>query len=473
MVFSDPSFLFLFLPLVLIGYFAVPRQLKNPVLLASSLLFYAWEEKLFVLVMLGSILFNYGVGIAVDRWHGHSSGRTIFTLGIVGNLLALAIFKYANFLVENLNVALVALGISPIHMSHVHLPIGISFFTFQAMSYLIDLRRRDVAVQRNLLDFALYKSLFPQLIAGPIVRYRTVEHEIHLRRVSVEDFAAGVQRFVIGLAKKTMIANGAGLRADMIFALPAAELTTPIAWLGIVCYTLQIYFDFSGYSDMAIGLGRMFGFHFLENFRYPYSAGSITDFWRRWHISLSSWFRDYIYIPLGGNRKSGVRTYFNLVVIFTLCGLWHGASWNFLIWGLCHGALLVIERLGWIRVVEGAPALLRHGYVMLAVMVTWVFFRADTLPQSWAYLSAMARQVNTDSRAQPLGFFLDPEILLILLAGVIGSTPLPAKLYSRLVTGMSAMVRNTVELAVFGLLLFGCVDLVAAGTYNPFIYFRF
>lgn len=232
MVFSDPSFLFLFLPLVFIGYFAVPRQLKNPVLLASSLLFYAWEEKLFVLVMLGSILFNYGVGIAVDRWHGHASGRTIFTLGIVGNLLALAIFKYANFLVENLNVALVALGISPVHMSHVHLPIGISFFTFQAMSYLIDLRRRDVSVQRNLLDFALYKSLFPQLIAGPVVRYGTVEHEIHLRRVSVEDFAAGVQHFVIGLAKKTMIANGAGLRADMIFTLPAAELTTPIAWLG-------------------------------------------------------------------------------------------------------------------------------------------------------------------------------------------------------------------------------------------------
>ena len=473
MVFSEPAFLFLFLPLVLGGYFVAPRGLRNLVLLVSSLLFYAWGERLFVLVLLGSILFNYSVGIAIDRWHGHPSNSKILAFGIAGNLLALIVFKYTNFIIENLNIVLGAAGVSPIDLPPVHLPIGISFFTFQAISYVVDIHRRDIAVQRNLLDYGMYKSLFPQLIAGPIVRYRTVEHEIRSRSVTVEDFSAGIQRFLIGLAKKTMIANGAGLHADQIFALPATELNASVAWLGILCYTVQIYFDFSGYSDMAIGLGRMFGFRFLENFRYPYTAQSVTDFWRRWHISLSTWFRDYVYIPLGGNQKSRARTYFNLFVVFVLCGLWHGASWNFLIWGLCHGALLAIERLGWIRIVEWAPAAMRHAYVMLAVIVTWVFFRANTLPQSWEFLAAMAGQAEMDPRAQPLGFYVSPEIILILMAGAIGSTPFPAMFYSRLVRGTSAMVRYPLAIAAAGLLLAGCVVLVGAGAYNPFIYFRF
>ena len=292
------------------------------------------------------------------------------------------VFKYADFLVGNLNALLGPLRLAPLSLPGIALPIGISFFTFQALSYVIDVYRREVPVQRNPFDLGLYIALFPQLIAGPIVRYHDVARQLVERVVTRQGFAYGVERFVVGLGKKVLIANTLAVQADLIFAIPADQLTAPVAWFGLVCYTLQIYFDFSGYSDMAIGLGYMFGFRFLENFSHPYVAQSITEFWRRWHISLSTWFRDYLYVPLGGNRGSALRTYRNLVLVFFLCGLWHGASWSFVVWGLLHGFLLVIERMGLGRLMARWPRALRHAWTLFFVMIAWVFFRADSLPQA-------------------------------------------------------------------------------------------
>ena len=307
-------------------------------------------------------------------------------LAIAVNLVVLGVFKYANFFADNVNAVAAAIGAPPLAFPHVLLPIGISFYTFHAISYVVDVYRRDASAQKSPVHAALYLLLFPQLIAGPIIRYRYIADQLEQRVVSLDDFAVGVRRFVIGLGKKVLIANTVAAPADKIFSMPLAELTPAHAWLGIVCYTLQIYFDFSGYSDMAIGLGRMFGFHFPENFRWPYVADTVQEFWRRWHISLSSWFRDYLYVPLGGNRVSPARMYANLVTVFFLCGLWHGASWNFVIWGLFHGSFLVVERLGLAAAIRRLWRPLRHVYLLLVVMIGWVFFRADTLPSAVAFL---------------------------------------------------------------------------------------
>ena len=332
MVFSSATFLFAFLPVVLIGVLITPRAARNLFLLFMSLFFYAWGELYFVALMLVSIMMNYLVGGAIGRsGKGTETARLWLTVGIVINLALLGYFKYANFLVENWNLLTVQLGLEPFDHRDVHLPLGISFFTFQAMSYLIDVYRGDAEHDRNPINIALYIALFPQLIAGPIIRYHDVYQQIRTRSLSVDLAYSGLTRFICGLAKKLLIANPLGEVADQIFAINGNDLSTPVAWLGILCYSLQIYFDFSGYSDMAIGLGRMLGFRFLENFNYPYIASSVQAFWRRWHISLSNWFRDYLYIPLGGNRAGLFRTYCNLVIVFFLCGLWHGASWNFVI----------------------------------------------------------------------------------------------------------------------------------------------
>jgi len=347
MLFSEPVFVFLFLPLLLLGYALTPRAAQNTLLLLASLLFYAWGEGFFVLVMLGSIAFNYLVGLLLEAGRGRRRLRPLaLLLGVAGNLALLIVFKYAGFLVTNLNLLLAGLKLPALPVPALHLPIGISFFTFQAMSYVIDVYRDRIPVQKHPLRIALYIALFPQLIAGPIVRYQHIARQLTRRVVTRPGLAEGIRRFILGLGKKMLLANVLAVPVDKIFAIPAHQLTTSVAWLGVVCYALQIYFDFSGYSDMAIGLGRMFGFRFLENFRYPYLARTITDFWRRWHISLSSWFRDYVYIPLGGNRRGPLRTYRNLVIVFLLCGLWHGASWTFVAWGLFHGLFLAIERLG-------------------------------------------------------------------------------------------------------------------------------
>ena len=481
MVFSSTIFLFFFLPLTLLAYFVVGPRGRNAILLAASLLFYAWGETVYLLVMLFSIAANYLFGLLIDqaRQRGRR-GRLAFVFAVATNLGLLGFFKYANFLVDNLNPVLPMLGLAPMDIGRVHLPIGISFFTFQALSYIIDLYRNETTVQRSLLNFALYKALFPQLIAGPIVRYRDVAREIERRTVSLHDFASGVQRFIIGLGKKVLIANVMGRAADTIFATPAETLPATLAWTGAIAFMLQIYFDFSGYSDMAIGLGRMFGFHFLENFNYPYIARSVREFWRRWHISLSTWFRDYLYIPLGGNRHGPVRTGANLLLVFLLCGLWHGASWTFLIWGVYHGIFLVLERVPAVRrLLDRLPAPLQHAYVLLVVLVGWVFFRADTFAHALAYLEAMVDFSRPPLFNSQLFLALNNEFSLTLAAAVIGSAPLFALLQrwraGRPIVPAPAMrwLAATAQVGSLGFVLVYSIAAVLGGAHNPFLYFRF
>jgi alginate O-acetyltransferase complex protein AlgI len=436
----------------------------------------------------------------VERASRAGYARTVVVIALVLNLGLLVLFKYADWLWSIADSILLAIGaiaeplprIGSVLEGHpdwaavlltsdgsIRLPIGVSFFTFQGLSYVVDVYRRDVRAERGLFDFGAYLAFFAQLIAGPIVRYADVQSQLHERRTSRAGFAYGVRRFVIGLGKKMLIANVVAKAADSIFGIPSGELTPSLAWLGIACYSLQIYFDFSAYSDMAIGLGHMFGFRFLENFDYPYIARSITNFWRRWHISLSTWFRDYVYIPLGGNRESAGRTYFNLLTVFFLCGLWHGASFNFVIWGLFHGVFLVLERVGLARWLAKRHAALQHGYVILAVMIGWVFFRAEDLPQSLAYLRTMLGMQAGSPDVHHLGLYVDSLLAVALLAGIVGSMPwLP-----RLVAwhaGISAARRPRLSLsleiagmAALALVFVGSAFELAAGSYNPFIYFRF
>ncbi|HEX7138543.1 MAG TPA: MBOAT family protein [Vicinamibacterales bacterium] len=495
MLFTEPTFLFLFLPILLGLYFAgdlrpsrsgVHGAYGNWLLLVASVIFYATGGGSFTWLMLGSIAFNYWMAIAVDRARGTPRARRhlAFTVGL--NLVVLGIFKYANFFVDNVNAASSLVG-GParlVDVPRVLLPIGISFFTFHAISYVVDVYRRDATAQKSPVHAALYLLLFPQLIAGPIIRYRDIADQLARRIVTRDDFAYGIRRFVIGLAKKVLIANVVAGPADRIFAMPFAQLSAAHAWLAIVCYTIQIYFDFSGYSDMAIGLGRMFGFRFPENFRWPYIAASVQEFWRRWHISLSTWFRDYLYIPLGGNRVPPAKRYRNLVFVFFLCGLWHGASWNFVVWGLWHGAFLVIERVAGTGMPERqrpragilAWPIWNHVYVMFVVMVGWVFFRADTLTAAVAYLGSLAGRSPAMPAPYTVWFYLTPEVCLTLAAGAIGSTPWVPSLAAYLARSPEPAPDRRLPfvstLMLTGLLVASIVS-VAARTYNPFIYFRF
>tara|TARA_R110002072_G_scaffold68753_5_gene167057 strand:+ start:456 stop:1889 length:1434 start_codon:yes stop_codon:yes gene_type:complete len=477
MLFASPLFLFLFLPIVLTLNYLLPVRFRNAVLLVASLFFYAWGEPLYVMLMLASISANYFFGLAIDR-HRHSESLKLWlVVGLGFNLLLLVGFKYANFLIDNLNVLLQMVSIPPILIEAVHLPLGISFFTFQAMSYIADVYRGTAVVQTRFVNIALYISLFPQLIAGPIVRYHDVAKQIVSRKIDSRLFVSGIRRFVMGLAKKLLIANSLGSVADTVFAMPGGELGFALAWLGILCYALQIYFDFSGYSDMAIGLGRMFGFRFLENFNYPYIAQSLQDFWRRWHISLSGWFRDYLYISLGGNRINPFRTYLNLFIVFFLCGLWHGASWNFVIWGLVHGGFLVIERAGLGRLLRRTSRPFRHLYTLVVVCVAWVFFRAEELSYAWEYLGNMFA-VSTgnpiDGKFALLAF--QPDVILAFIGGIFLATPVYPWLFRRVILPVQ---ETSVGLHVLSqvVLIFGLTALiflaVASTTYNPFIYFRF
>jgi alginate O-acetyltransferase complex protein AlgI len=507
-LFTAPTFLFLFLPVLLALYFATFSRehgaYGNWLLLVASVLFYAKGGGAFTWLMLASIAFNYWMAIAVDRVHGSTgspqaarAAQRLLAFAVAVNLIVLGIFKYANFFADNVNTLVTLTGAKPLAVPRVLLPIGISFFTFHAISYVVDVYRRDATAQKSPVHAALYLLLFPQLIAGPIIRYRDIADQLALRRVSLDDFAYGIRRFVIGLAKKVLVANVVAVPADKIFAMPFAELSAAHAWLGVVCYTLQIYFDFSGYSDMAIGLGRMFGFRFPENFRWPYVAQSITDFWRRWHISLSSWFRDYLYIPLGGNRVSPARRYGNLVTVFFLCGLWHGASWNFVIWGLWHGAFLVAERVLFNRRERQARRALHtaaipadssvpsgvlawpiwpHVYALAVVMVGWVFFRADTLAGAIAFLKAMAGLTAAVPTPYTVWWYLTPELWIALAAGAIGSTPWVPAVAARLAgadTSTDSWRFDLVSTTLLVALLFASILQVAARTYNPFIYFRF
>lgn len=476
MVFSSPIFLFLFLPITLGVYFVLPRRARNIWLLGTSLVFYGWGEPKFVLVMLASIIINFLLALWIDRTRDQGRARLPLIAAVVANIGLLAIFKYTDFLTENLNVLLAGLHVPRLALPEIALPIGISFFTFQALSYVIDVYRREAPVQRNPLNIGLYIALYPQLIAGPIVRYHDVARQIGERSVDRAGFAYGVERFVVGLGKKVLIANSLAVPADLIFSIPGAQLTLPVAWLGLACYTLQIYFDFSGYSDMAIGLGRMLGFRFLENFNYPYISQSVTEFWRRWHISLSTWFRDYLYIPLGGSRVTPLRVYVNLVIVFFLVGLWHGASWNFVLWGFFHGAFLVAERLGLAQWMAAWRAPFRHAYALLVVMVSWVFFRATSLPEALSFLYAMVGLSPASGVEHPIALYADAQTLLALTVGIVASTPVLTTV-RRWRDGLSLrgseIGASVIEATGQALILMASVTLLAAGTYNPFIYFRF
>ena len=480
MDFSSPIFLFLFLPLVLLLHGLAPRPARNSILLAASLFFYAWGETLYILVMLLSIACNYAAGRAIARQpEGGMARRVSLGAAIALNLSLLLGFKYSHFLVENYSWLIEQMGFPAVELQPVHLPLGISFFTFQALSYLIDVYRGTIRAERSPLTLGLYICLFPQLIAGPIVRYPQIAGALRERSVSVDAFAEGARRFTQGLAKKMLIANTLAVPVDTIFALPADGLGASLAWFGITCYALQIYFDFSGYSDMAIGLGRMLGFPFPENFNYPYVARSLSEFWRRWHISLSTWFRDYLYIPLGGNRGSTLRTYRNLVAVFLLCGLWHGASWNFAVWGLFHGCFLVFERCAGRALLERLPRPLCHVYTLGVVLIAWVFFRAETLPQALAFLGAMLG-MGAGGEGQYLLEFASVAVVLALFAGVLGATPWWRHLASgaRDQTPLYRLLRSARLGPMLGPLVTAALFVASAmhlatQTFNPFIYFRF
>lgn len=482
MVFSSNVFLFLFLPTVLTAYVLAPGlRARNAVLLAASLFFYAWGEVFFTGVMLISIGMNFAFGYILDRLRDADRRRTVLVLACIANLGLLAFFKYASFIAENVNALLGALSIDRIAVPRTHLPIGISFFTFQAMSYVVDVYRGAAPVQRNPFRVALYIALFPQLIAGPIVRYADVAEQLSDRSANLDRIVYGIQRFIIGLGKKVLIANSAAAVADPIFSIPPENLTAGIAWLGVVCYTIQIYFDFSGYSDMAIGLGHVFGFRFLENFQWPYASTSIREFWRRWHISLSTWFRDYLYIPLGGNQRGSARTALNLLLVFFLCGLWHGASWTFVVWGLFHGFFLILERTRFGAFLDRTPRLFRHGYVLLVVMTGWVFFRSETISGALAMLAAMMGFGQGDGVQYYFGAFWSNRIALALLVGGLGSMPLAPWFGAHLQhlslenkpTRIPALMLRTAAPAGVALVFVLSVMSLASGTHNPFIYFRF
>jgi alginate O-acetyltransferase complex protein AlgI len=471
MVFSSIQFLFFFLPIALLLIFLSPAKLKNLTLLLLSLFFYAYGEGIFVVVMLFSIVLNYFMGM----WIGQKTAKqkTILGFGIAVNLLLILVFKYANFIVDNFNILLSQLNISPIALTKVHLPIGISFFTFQAISYLIDVYRGDAKAQRSVINFGMYKSLFPQLIAGPIVRYADISNQIQDRKYNTERIYLGVKRFMLGLAKKILLANTFGEVADHVFGLSPGDIGTPLAWLGIISYALQIYFDFSGYSDMAIGLGKILGFDFLENFNFPYISRSIQEFWRRWHISLSSWFRDYLYIPLGGNRVGKYRLYINLIIVFFLTGLWHGASWNFIIWGLFHGMFLIIERLGFAKILNTLPKVIQHSYVLLTILISWVFFRADNLTNALQYLESMFVFRNSAFSMGQFIFLTDAEFWIVLIFGLILSTPIKDYCNNFISKHPIHFNWSYIHTAFVFFTFILSIIYLSAGTYNPFIYFRF
>lgn len=461
MVFSTPIFLFLFLPAVLVLNYIIPKKYiaaKNVVLLIASLFFYAWGEPKNVLLMLLSIAVNYVCGLLLGRFDSDEKKRkVVLWASVVFNLGLLFFFKYFSFVTG---------GLFPV----IKLPIGISFFTFQIMSYTIDVYRRSVEPQKSLLKLALYISLFPQLIAGPIVRYIDVEKQLTYRECTAEKTARGMIRFSMGLAKKVIVSNTVAAICDGIFG---STNTVPAftAWVGVICYALQIYFDFSGYSDMAIGMGHMLGFDFLENFNYPYVSCSVQEFWRRWHISLSSWFRDYLYIPLGGNRRGKVRTYINLIIVFACTGLWHGASFSFIVWGLWHGLFLVIERLGFKKALDKLPKFIGWIYTMLVVLVGWVFFRADTLSAAMKYLGEMfsfsGGVANGMAQFDNLSFIIT-AIALVLCTPVYQLVK--GKLEKTEVGKKAAFVIGAV--LATGLFILSVIFLTGSG-YNPFIYFRF
>ncbi len=472
MVFSSATFLFLFLPFTLVLYnlklFKDKNRetvKKNIVLLIMSLIFYAWGEPVYIILMLLSIFYNYNAAIDIDSYIGRpKKKKAVFVCAIIFNIFILGFFKYYGFAIECIN-SLFSLSLP---VRDIPLPVGISFYTFQILSYIIDVYRGDVKAQKNIIPFATYISMFPQLIAGPIVQYYDVEKQLTDRDITCEKFAAGIMIFIKGLGKKVIFANTVGAVYTEILGMEVSSLSVLTSWTGIICYTLQIYFDFSGYSDMAIGLGKMLGFDFVQNFNFPYKATSVTDFWRRWHISLSSWFRDYVYIPLGGNRKGTARAIFNILVVWSLTGLWHGAAWNFIAWGAFYGLLLIAEKYVFARVIEKLPVFIRYTVTMVIVMIGWVFFSSENLSSAVAYLKSMFGFYGnslTDSTAE----YLLSENIFSLAVMILCATGVFAALPRIKNFRFNIAIMSVGYTAVYIL----CIIYLISETYNPFLYFRF
>ncbi len=486
MLFSSVTFLIYFLPIAIIVYYIVPARFKNAVMLVESLFFYSWGEPIYIFLMLASILFNYISGRIISNLQssGNKFIRQVLFLNVFVNLASLGFFKYADFAVQNVN-AILGTNFSPLSLP---LPLGISFYTFQAMSYIIDLYRGKVGVQKNFVNFAVYISMFPQLIAGPIVRFKTVEEQLNTRIHSSELFATGAVRFVIGLSKKVILANNIGQIWTFINEQDVAYLSIMNVWICACAFALQIYFDFSGYSDMAIGLGKMFGFKFDENFKYPYISGSITEFWRRWHISLGTWFKEYLYIPLGGNQKGQKRQIFNIMAVWALTGLWHGASWNFAIWGIYFGVFLVLEKLFILRglnALKEASAILgavvSHMYTCVVVVISWLIFSVTDTHRLIAMIKTMfASGGGNGAVPNPLfvnsDFYLLSSNIVILLVAIVAATGLPTKVYVNMVE--NRVQKGGKQLEIYEIIAVSILFVVSfaftvASTYNPFLYFRF
>lgn len=473
MVFSSIFFLFTFLPLSLLLYWMSPAKIKNFTLLAVSLFFYAWGEPVYVLLMIASILTNFVFGIFIESElikEKRAVRRALFISAVVFNILILGFFKYYGFLAENIN----ALFNADIAYSELPLPIGISFYTFQVLSYVIDVYLGKVRLQRNPVSFALYVTMFPQLIAGPIVRYSDIESQLEQRNVSAAKFGEGAQRFIQGLGKKVLLANSMGALWDITQAMDMTGISVFSAWLGIIAYTFQIYFDFSGYSDMAIGLGKMFGFEFMENFDHPYVSRSVTEFWRRWHISLGTWFREYVYIPLGGNRCSRIRQIRNIMAVWMLTGLWHGASWNFVVWGIYYGCLLLIEKMFLKKLIDNAPAIISHVYCMLAVIIGWVLFASRDIESAAAYLGVMSGASGNVLVDNAFIYYLKSNAVMLVISllfstGIFREIFEPEEISDKIRTRVS----HSAAVILHAFILFMSTAYLVTETYNPFLYFRF
>lgn len=489
MIFSSPIFLFLFLPVVLSLFLLIPGRLRIFFLLLASLVFFFWAEKWFVLVVMVLTVVNYFFGRLMDVFCNPEEPRPkgmkiVLGLAVVFNLGLLGYYKYADFVLSNVNAFAQSIGLAmALSPYSLHLPMGISFFTFRALSYVIDVYNRKVTGSKSLMNISLFIAFFPTAIAGPLARYGEMARGFGERTVTIEQFSIGLRRFIVGLGKKCLIADTLGPVVNQIFALSPGQLNLEVAWLGILAYTLQIYFDFSGYSDMAIGLGKMFGFDLLENFNYPYISQSVREFWRRWHISLSTWFRDYLYIPLGGNRLKSSRLYLNLVIVFFFCGLWHGASWNFVIWGLWHGSFLILERLKIGQWIHSLWRPMRHLYLLLIVILGWVWFRAETLPLALTYFKALFGISGAGGMEYPLALFLNRKVELTLWAGLIFSGPVSVFLVKIRKTALQQTDHLFFRMADQGISIGQAIVLacllaassfsIAGGTHTPFIYFKF
>ena len=470
MVFSSLVFIFVFLPITLFIYYLSPKKLKNLVLLISSLIFYAWGEPIYIFLMIFTTVFSYVSAILIDKYKSKkTSSLAIFILSVAVNLSVLCFFKYYGFFIDNIN----NLFSMNIKFKKLPLPVGISFYTFQTLSYIIDVYLKKVPVQKNIISFSTYVTMFPQLVAGPIVKYGDINKQLENRKESLDKFGEGVSYFIRGLSKKVLLANNIGLLWSNVKALSPDKISVFSAWLGILAFTFQIYFDFSGYSDMAIGLGKFFGFDLMENFNYPYISKSVTEFWRRWHISLGSWFREYVYIPLGGNKKGALKQYRNLFIVWFLTGFWHGANWNFIIWGLYFGILITLEKIFVLKWLDKLPNFISHVYALIIIIVGWAIFEFENTSVLFSFIKTMfGMGSNTFIDNQSI-YYLYTNLFLFILA-IIFSTPLPKKLFKKLIYNVKLKpYAKLIVPTIYLILILLCTTYLVNETYNPFLYFKF